>query len=142
MSEALEVTLGGATYFLSPITLGNLAKFENHIRSERLQIALDAMPPGTDGRAEIVREILNGDLDIERAMASMTGASRLLYLSAVQAQPDLKYEGFAQSLKLEDMGVLDGLLSKLAFGKPVDMEDGDEEGSESPPAESAPSASD
>ena len=136
MSEALEVTLGGEAYHLSPITLGNLTKFENHIRSGRLRIALDAMPPGVDGRAEIVREILNGDLDIERAMASMSGVSYLLYLSAVQNSPDLKYEGFAQSLKLEDMSVLDGLLSKLAFGGPADKED------DSPPAENTPPASD
>lgn len=136
MSESIEVPIGDETYRMSPITLADLAKFENQIKSERLRIALDVLPPSTD-RAEIVAEILNANVDVTEALTSMSGISYLLWLSIVHMQSDVKLDAFREKLKLEDLRILQTLIDKLAFGDSPRAE----EDNNNPPAESTAPAS-
>jgi len=138
MSEALEVTLGGKTYHMTPLTTGDMTKFDNRVKTERLQIVLDSMPPGSPGRAEIVREILNDDMMASaRALGTVGGLSYLLYLSIVHQQPNLKYADFIQDIPLRELDNLDESMMDFAFGRSGGKEDG-----ESPPVKSSPPASD
>jgi hypothetical protein len=132
VSEAIEVELGGETYRMSKITLADLAKFENRIRSERLRIALETLPAGSKDRVEIMREVLNGEIDVWNNFGSIGGISYLLWLSVAHNEPDVTYDAFAEKLRFEDMGVLEAILDRLAVGEAAAQESG-----ESPPAQDA-----
>lgn len=129
MSDYLEVSLGGETYQISKLTLNDLRKFENRVRSERLRLALDVLPPSED-RAKVIAEILGGEVDVTTEMGQMGGIVYLIWLGIHHNQKDVKFEALADRLKLTDVRVLQTLIDKLAFDSGAGEEDG-----ENPPGE-------
>lgn len=127
MSDYLEVALGGETYQISTLTLNDLRKFEGWVRSERLRLALEVMPPSED-RAKAVAEILGGEVDAAAEMNEVGGLIYLIWLGIQHNQKDVKREALAERLGLKDLRLLRSLIDKFVFDSVAGTEDG-----ESPP---------
>ena len=123
--EPIEVRIGELTVKLSPLTLNDLSSFENWVKSERLRLAQESLGAvsGAD-RAAVISAILGESIDMTKEIASVPGVCRLLWQCAVKNDSGLKFEAFAEAVKLDDMTVMQTLVDKLAMGEDKDSDTG------------------
>jgi hypothetical protein len=123
MSAPIEMKIGELAVKLSPLTLDDLASFENWIRSERLRLAQESLGAvsGID-RALVIKEVLSESVDVIKEMVTIAGTCRLLWLCAVKNDGALAFDTFSKAVTFEDLASMQTLLDKLA----LDIEEGNE----------------
>lgn len=127
----IEVKIGELTVKLSPLTLNDLASFENWVRSERLRLAQESLGRVSSAdRAAVITSILSEPVDMTKEISSVPGVCRLLWQCAAKNDSELAFDTFANAVQLDDMTVMQTLIDKLAMGdKDADTDHPTESGS-------------
>jgi len=134
-AAARPVTLCGVGYLLSPLSLGDFAEFDAWAEEEfwkKTQRRVARMPE--EMRAELLRQAFDEFDEARvsvRAMMTIAGTARLVWLSLRKQHPHLGAEQAAELVTLETREMVQATLDKLNGlepGKP------DGEGKPDPPA--------
>jgi len=94
--RGVEIELGGKKRMLSPLTMGDLADFQAHIRSERLRavrLSLDGLSADVQQSTlvALAREPVDS-VDMDREMSTPAGARYLVWSSLRKADKSLTLE--------------------------------------------------
>lgn len=127
-AKPVTLTVGGADYQFSPLTLDDLAEFEAWHESERLQRGLDALGEGAPGdRVQLIAQMNDaGAADIAQAMQSLRGVRQILWYSLRKQRPEITPSEAGELVNLANLEEMRSLLDRL-----VGL---DSEESSSPPA--------
>jgi len=124
MSELSDMTgasrpvrLGGAEYFLSPLSLGDFAEFDAWAEEEfwrRTQERVARMPEGLRERLleKAYERLGDGDVSVD-AMMTVAGTARLVWLSLRREHPDVTPEQTAELVTLETRKRVQATLDRL-----------------------------
>ena len=132
------LTLGGKEYFLSPLSLGDFAEFDAWAEEQfwrRVEQRVARLPEGLRwkllGRA--CDELNDGDVP-PRAMMTMAGTARLVWLSLRKRHPELTPEKAADLVTLRTRERVQAVLDRLN-GMTTAGEHQPEEGTPDPPVQ-------
>lgn len=119
----MPIELGGVSYRMSPLRDADYVEFENWVRAEILDRAIDALnKPGlTDRQAEIVMKTAHSTAatatmetpEGKVASNSISGLARLLWIGIRPNHPGVKLETIRQSL-FDDAGQLNAETIQMA----------------------------
>lgn len=108
--RGVEVEIDGATYKLSPLTMGDLADFQAHVRGQRLK-TLKANLDGLDDdmKRELILGVINTPVDgdvMDREMSSFEGFRFLLWKSLGKEKKGLTVEQVGQMINTQNVKTL------------------------------------
>ncbi|KKN89729.1 hypothetical protein LCGC14_0235750 [marine sediment metagenome] len=125
--KGVTLTIKGKEYEFSPITLGDLADFEKHIRSEKLNIfMLEAKDLPVAERKEIIIELCRQGLDplaVEQHMNSLDGVRFLLWKSLSKKHPDLTLDGVSELVDMQNLEEVSAVVQSIGAGDAVNPPD-------------------
>jgi len=114
--RSIEVELKGKKYILNEPDITELALFESHIKSQRLELFLGAsknMPP--EDRQGAINAILKTPIDPEEIGAELSSIEGVRYMAylVLKDNPGVTLEGMGEIVYLANLGdviaILDGL---------------------------------
>jgi hypothetical protein len=104
-ASPLEIEIGGEVSRFSPLTIGDMADFEQWTRQRRIAQALESCGDDRDMRQAIILSV-SGEPDtggIQTALMTVAGQLHAIYLSARHNHPDLDERILGDQLTAESM---------------------------------------
>ena len=104
----VEVTIGGKQYMVSPLTMGDLAEFQAHLRAVRREDMKFLVADIADAveRSAALRRACSFAVEedeMEAAMESFEGFRFILWRCLRKKQPELTLEGVGDLFTVQDM---------------------------------------
>ncbi len=115
LSKALatprEISLNGSVYKITPITLNDLAAYEQHCKDGIRESLLSLKDID---KKDIIREIIAAEregIDIDKSLGSMSGVRYLFWRCLLKEQPDMKIEQAGALVTMNNMDVVSSLMT-------------------------------
>lgn len=108
--RGVDVDIDGATWTLSPLTMGDLADFQAHVRSQRLRTLKENLDGLTeDLKRDLILGVINTPVDgdeMDREMSSFAGFRFLLWKSLSKKHAELTAEKVGQMINTQNIQTL------------------------------------
>ncbi len=117
-AKPVTLTVGGADYQFSPLTLDDYAEFEAWLIGEKIRRALEALGEGitSEERVKVVTTMTDeiSQMEVAKASGSMRGIRQMLWYSLRKTNPELTREHAAVLVNLDNMEEMTALVDALA----------------------------
>ena len=131
--ERAKAVIDGVEYEFAPLTLGDLAAFQKHLKEQKRRDVRDFGDATPMERQElrklVMREGISSE-EMDREMATFEGALFLLWRSLRQADPKLTLEGVGKKFGVSETREAMDIINAISG-----MGDNVQEGEQSPPME-------
>lgn len=124
---AKTVEIRGKEYKITPLTLEDLADFEDFIKKERKKETIESLKEAglsenilADKIIEISKKSIGLD-EVNEFMSTMTGVKRLLFVVLKKHQKDIKEEDMGKLVTLDNFEEVGDIISELG-GKAVEKQ--------------------
>ena len=100
--RGVEVEIDGKKWTVSPLTMGDLADFQSHVRGQRLATLREHLAGlSEEQQRDLILAVINTPVDgdeMDREMATFAGFRFLLWKSLGKAHTDLELDAVGQML--------------------------------------------
>lgn len=120
LATPITLHIAGRERSLAPLTLGDLGRFRQWVRSRLIADAREYLEG--DALTRFISETLRADIDIETHLQTPEGIAYLLYLSVAHSDSSVKPDEMLDGVTLADTGQLSGYMEALMPGMRGDAE--------------------
>ena len=118
--KGVTLTIRGEEYVVSPITLGDLADFESHVRSKQIKDFLaSAGELSSEERKDVLTELVSRTIDQEKVSAEMTtldGVRFLLWKALSRKRPKLTINDVSKLVDVQNLDEISAVVQALGGG--------------------------